>query len=142
MCKCNLGLKRHPTTLICDWECPNGFEANATTRLCEKIDPHPLELKFTDPWTTSYCHPPTKSNDRGAYFDGVQSSFKVDNFEIYREFSVQMWARVNNTNATLVSMRDVPMWSGQDSLKYHKNTCRWSEPDHECYIELSISPCN
>lgn len=49
LCKCNLGLKRHPTTLICDWECPNGFEANLASRLCEKVNPHPLELIFTEP---------------------------------------------------------------------------------------------
>jgi hypothetical protein len=135
MCKCNEGLMRHPTTLICDWYCPSGFRADEY-RYCVKQEEHLLELIFTSEQETEYCHQPNTIPDRGAYFDGAQSSFFVDDFEIYREFTVSLWACVNKNNATLVSMRDVPLWSGFDALRWHKNTNRWSMSDHEGYIEL------
>jgi hypothetical protein len=132
---------RHPTTLICDWYCPSGFGADEY-RYCVKQEEHPLELIFTSEQETEYCHQPYTIRDRGAYFDGAKSSFFVGDFEIYRECTVSLWACVNNNNATLVSMRDVPIWSGSDALRWHKNTNRWSMSEHKVYIELSISSCN
>jgi len=115
-CICNQGLMRHPTTHICDWFCPSGFSPNASG-ICVCTDVHVLDLDFTAEDfnmsdSTSFWHPPTKVEDRGAYFDGHQASYLIDDFEIYREFTVGVWARFGNNDSTLISMREVPVWEG------------------------------
>lgn len=79
------------------------------------------------------------------YFDGQQASLRVDDFEVYRTFTVGVWARFGNNDSTLVSMRDVPTWDGHNrivELYGTKNTGRWPKATDESFIELSCSPCN
>lgn len=131
------GYGRHTTSTRCVTRCPTGFILDSASRVCmmENQDfSTPVPLDFSDS-----PHPPTMIPDRGLFFDG-HSALKLSDFELNRDHQFNLWIRLFDFDVTILSLRNIPTWTGYPEFNESSNSDRWDlAVDSDFYYEISLN---
>lgn len=134
VCRCSDGYGRHPTSHRCVTRCPTFFTLDHVTRSCVADPSRTGELDFS-----GSTHPPMNIPDRGLYFDG-NASLQITDFEIFYEFTFDFWIRFFDFDVTILSLRELPTWTGYTELSGGSNSERFGlTVEQGFFLELKLN---
>lgn len=77
--------------------------------------------------------------DRGLYFDG-NASLQITDFEIFYEFTFDFWIRFFDFDVTILSLRELPTWTGYTELSGGSNSERFGlTVEQGFFLELKLN---
>lgn len=103
------------------------------------------QLTYTlETWESAYaesCNPPTTSGSRhGTWFNGETNYIEIFNFEMYRNFNVNMWFKAHKLDTTLF-YGEAEFFDGWGT--YDPDTCNpdWELPTYHGAVEFWLNSC-